>query len=226
MNLAAESPEHLGRSVGSLKLALQTASRMGARGVIFHVGSHKGAGFDQVHDQILAAVSDILAHAPADTWLILENSAGMGGSIGSAFSELGAIIRGIGDDRLRVCLDTCHSLAAGYEVRTRAGVEATMEEFDREIGLDRLVAVHANDSKVDLHGGKDRHENIGCGFIGEEGFLNLFAHPAFAEQPLLLEVPGVDRGGPDRPNVDALRSIRRRLGLPEPERPLLDRPSA
>lgn len=221
VNLASESPEQLGRSIGSLKMALQIASRMGARGVIFHVGSHKGVGFGGVIDQILAAVSDILAHTPPDTWLILENSAGMGGSIGSAFSELGAIIRGIGDDRLRVCLDTCHTLAAGYEVRTRDGIEATMDEFDREIGRERLVAVHANDSKVDLRGGRDRHENIGYGFIGEEGFLNLLAHPAFADQPLLLEVPGLDRSGPDRPNVDALRSIRSRLGLPDPKRPPL-----
>jgi deoxyribonuclease-4 len=221
VNLATESSEQLGRSVGSLKLAMKTASRMGARGVIFHVGSHKGAGFDEVVGQILEAVSDVLDYSPADAWLILENSAGMGGSIGSRFSELGAIIHRVGDDRLRVCLDTCHTLAAGYEVRTTPGIDATMAEFDREIGLDRLVAVHANDSKVDLNGGKDRHENIGQGFIGEEGFLSLFAHPAFAQMPLLLEVPGTDRSGPDRPNVDALRDIRSRLGLPERERPVL-----
>jgi deoxyribonuclease-4 len=172
-----------------------------------------------VSDQILTCVSDILAATPEDSWLILENSAGMGGSIGSSFAELGAIIRGVGDERLKVCLDTCHTLAAGYEVRTGEGIEATMEEFDREIGLDRLVVVHANDSKVDLHGGKDRHENIGEGFIGEEGFLALLAHPAFADMPLLLEVPGFDHSGPDRQNVDRLRSIRSRLGLPEPVRP-------
>jgi deoxyribonuclease IV len=219
VNLASESPEQLGRSIGSLKMAMKTASRMGARGVIFHVGSHKGVGFEEVTGQIFQAVSDILAGSPADTWLILENSAGMGGSIGSKFAELGAILRGVSDDRLRVCLDTCHTLAAGYEVRTKAGIDQTMDEFDREIGLDRLVAVHANDSKVDLNGGKDRHENIGQGFIGEEGFLNLFGHAAFVNMPLLLEVPGTDRSGPDRQNVDALRLIRRQLGLPEPERP-------
>jgi deoxyribonuclease IV len=221
VNLATESPEQLGRSVGSLKMAMKTASRMGARGVIFHVGSHKGVGFQEVVGQILEAVSDILAYSPPDSWLILENSAGMGGSIGSQFAELGAIIHAVGDERLRVCLDTCHTLAAGYEVRTNEGINDTMAEFDREIGLERLVAVHANDSKVDLSGGKDRHENIGQGFIGEDGFLALFGHPAFAEMPLLLEVPGYEGGGPDRQNVDALREIRRRLGLPERERPIL-----
>lgn len=221
VNLASANPELLGRSVGSLKLALQTASRMGARGVIFHVGSHKGAGFSQVLNQILASVTGILEHSPLDAWLILENSAGMGGSIGSVFAELGAIIRGVGDDRLKVCLDTCHTLAAGYEVRTRDGIEATMEEFDREIGLDRLVAVHANDSKVDLCGGKDRHENIGQGFIGEEGFLTMLGHPAFGDQPLLLEVPGLDGSGPDRANVEALRQICQRLGISEPRKPAI-----
>jgi deoxyribonuclease-4 len=93
-----------------------------------------------------------------------------------------------------------------------------MEEFDREVGLDRLVAVHANDSKVDLGGGRDRHENIGQGFIGEDGFTTILSHPAFANLPLLLEVPGFEKNGPDRQNVDMLRVLRRKIGLPEPVR--------
>jgi deoxyribonuclease IV len=218
INLAADVPEQLGRSVGALKMALKTSSRIGARGVIFHVGSHKGSGFEEVMGQICASVSDVLANTPDDSWLILENSAGMGGSIGSNFAELGAIIRSVGDDRIKVCLDTCHMFAAGYDVRTPAALDQTMDEFEREVGLERLVAVHANDSKVDLKGGKDRHENIGQGFIGEEGFMTILGHPAFADVPFLLEVPGMDKSGPDRPNVDALRDIRHRLGLPEPVR--------
>jgi deoxyribonuclease IV len=218
INLATESREQLGRSVGALKMALKTSSRIGARGVIFHVGSHKGSGFDEVLPQICDAVSDVLSYSASDSWLILENSAGMGGSIGSDFAELGTIIRSIGDKRLKVCLDTCHMFAAGYDVRTSAALDKTMNEFDREVGLDCLVAVHANDSKVDLKGGRDRHENIGEGFIGTEGFETILGHPAFAEVPMLLEVPGFDKSGPDRPNVDLLRDIRRRAGLPEPER--------
>ncbi|HTE84751.1 MAG TPA: deoxyribonuclease IV, partial [Dehalococcoidia bacterium] len=145
INLAAESPEQLGRSVGSLKLALKTSSRIGARGVIFHVGSHKGAGFTDVLTQILTAVDDVLASTPDDSWLILENSAGMGGSIGSDFAELGTILNESGNDRLKVCLDTCHTLAAGYEIRTQPGLAETMDRFDHEVGIERLVAVHAND---------------------------------------------------------------------------------
>jgi deoxyribonuclease-4 len=219
VNLATEAPEQLGRSVGALKLAMKTSSRIGARGVIFHVGSHKGSGFTEVLPQILTAVDDILSHTPDDSWLILENSAGMGGSIGSNFAELGTIIHENGSDRLKVCLDTCHTLAAGYEIRTSDGLDQTMEEFDREVGIERLVAVHANDSKVDLKGGVDRHENIGQGFIGKEGFVTIFSNPAFANAPMLLEVPGFEKNGPDRQNVDILRELRRRVGLPEPERP-------
>jgi deoxyribonuclease IV len=220
INLATEAREQLGRSVGALKMAMKTSSRIGARGVIFHVGSHKGSGFEEVLPQICSAVSDVLASTPEDSWLILENSAGMGGSIGSDFAELGTIISSVGDDRVKVCLDTCHMFAAGYEVRTSSGLDQTMAEFDREVGLDRLVAVHANDSKVDLKGGKDRHENIGEGFIGVDGFATILGHSAFAEVPLLLEVPGFDKSGPDRPNVDILRDIRQKLGLPEPARPV------
>jgi deoxyribonuclease IV len=220
VNLATEAPEQLGRSVGALKLALKTSSRIGARGVIFHVGSHKGSGFTEVFPQILTAVDDVLSNTPDDSWLILENSAGMGGSIGSDFAELGRIIKENGSDRLKVCLDTCHTLAAGYEIRTHDGLEETMEEFDSEVGVERLVAVHANDSKVDLKGGVDRHENIGQGFIGEEGFMTIFSHPAFAHAPMLLEVPGFEKNGPDQQNIDILRDIRRRAGAPEPARPI------
>ncbi len=219
INLGTEDPVQLGRSIGSLKTVLKTGSRIGARGAIFHVGSHKGAGFDAVLPQIAASVDEILAQTPEDSWLILENSAGMGGSIGSDFTELGAIIHCVDNDRLKVCLDTCHTLAAGYEIRTPEGLDATMAEFEREIGLERLVAVHANDSKVDLRGGRDRHENIGQGYIGADGFRTILGHPVFAGLPLLLEVPGFDKNGPDRQNVDLLREIRRARGLPEPDRP-------
>jgi deoxyribonuclease-4 len=208
INLAAKEPAHLTRSIGSLKLALQTAGRIGARGAVVHTGSHMGRGFESVFPQIIGALHDVLNDTPESTWVILENSAGMGGSIGSQFAELGTIIRAAGSDRVKVCLDTCHALAAGYEIRTPHGLDATFAEFDREIGMDRLVVIHANDSKVDLGGGKDRHENIGEGYIGLEGFASMIAHPVFTELPLILEVPGFDGGGPDQRNIQILRELR------------------
>ncbi len=208
INLATANPEQLERSVRALVEDMTLCHRMGIKGVIFHLGSHKGAGFEAVLDQVCRALARVLAQTPPDTWLILENSAGMGGSVGSKFAELGRILRQVGDPRLKVCLDTQHMFAAGYDVRTRQGLEAALEEFQREVGLERLVAVHANDSKCPLGGGVDRHENIGHGHIGREGFLNIMSHPAFRHLPFLLEVPGLDGEGPDRPNVEALKEIR------------------
>lgn len=216
INLAAEKPDHLARSVQSLQAALRDSSSIGGRGVIFHIGSHKGAGFEAAIDQVVASMVAVLNDTPADSWLIVENSAGMGGSIGSKFAEIGAVLRAVGSARVKVCLDTCHMLAAGYEIRFPDALDRTLDEFDQEVGLDKLVAIHANDSKVDLGGGLDRHENIGEGHIGLAGFETLFRHSAFKDLPLLLEVPGFDHKGPDRRNVELLAELRDRLGLAKP----------
>lgn len=208
INLAGADPANLSRSEQALVNDLHVSAQIGAAGVIFHIGSHKGAGYDQAFHQVVAAVRNVLARAPAEAWLILENSAGMGGSIGSRFAELGAIIREVNDPRVKVCLDTQHSFAAGYDFASKGGLDAAMEEFEREVGWPLLVAVHANDSKCPLGGGLDRHENIGAGYMGIEGFEVIINHPAFQDAPWLLEVPGFNKEGPDRENVDILRSLR------------------
>ena len=135
-------------------------------------------------NQVVEYVQKIVENTPDDASLILENTAGMGGAIGSKFAELGTIIRESGSDRVKVCIDTQHAFAAGNDVKTRPGLDKVMEELDRDVGLDRLVAVHANDSKCPLGGGIDRHENIGDGHIGRDGFENLLSHPAFADDPV------------------------------------------
>jgi deoxyribonuclease IV len=207
INLGTADAAHLGRSTGALKQALKFCEQTGARGVIFHVGSHKGAGFDAVLPQIAEAIRESLDYVPGESALILENSAGAGGSIGSRFAELGAIIRAAGSERVLVCLDTCHAFAAGYDLATAGGVDSAMSEFDREIGLNRLIVIHANDSKAGLGAGLDRHENIGEGHIGADGFRTITHHPAFQDLPFILEVPGFDGGGPDRRNIELLKSI-------------------
>jgi deoxyribonuclease-4 len=212
VNLGTADPTLLSRSVGSLKFSLKLCSRIGAGGLIFHIGSHKGSGFEAVLGQIVDSVRAALDATPDDARLILENSAGMGGSVGSKFSELGAILRQVDSPRVKVCLDTQHSYAAGYDVASAEGLEATIEEFEREVGLDALVALHANDSKIPLAGGVDRHENIGEGQIGRDGFLTIMRHPAFRAVPFILEVPGFERKGPDKENVDILRELRREAG--------------
>ncbi len=208
VNLASDNPDLLAKSLDALVQEMNAAHTLGAKGVIFHLGSHKGAGYDSRVDQVTAYVRRIIDATPDDAWLILENSAGMGGSVGSKFAELGKIARESGSPRVKVCLDTQHAFAAGYDVKTRDGLERALEEFEREIGLERLVAVHANDSKCPLAGGLDRHENIGEGHIGREGFENIVAHPVFADVPFLLEVPGFENEGPDRRNVEILKAIR------------------
>ena len=210
VNLATDKPENLAKGVDALVHDMKVCHLLGSLGVIFHIGSHRGAGYDHFFSQVVESVVRIVQSTPEDTWLILENSAGMGGAIGSKFQELGRIISEAGTPRVKVCLDTQHAFAAGYDLKTKDGLEAALAEFEREVGLERLVAVHANDSKCPLAGGVDRHENIGEGHIGLDGFENILAHPAFAEVPFLLEVPGFANEGPDRRNVDILKAVRER----------------
>ena len=208
MNFGTDNPELLKKSQEALIAEMNSASLIGARGVIFHLGSHKGAGYEARVGQVVDQCRQVLDATPDDAWLILENAAGQGGAIGSKFAELGRIAQESGSDRVKICLDTQHTFAAGYDVKTREGLDATMAEFDKEIGLDRLAAVHANDSKIELGGSRDRHENIGEGFIGRDGFENLLSHAAFADVPFVLEVPGFDDSGPDKANVDILKELR------------------
>lgn len=211
INLASADDTLVNRSIGSLKQYLRLCSATGSRGTIFHVGSHKGAGFESVLPQIAASMENVLSATPEDSWLILENSAGQGGTVGGRLEELGGIIRAVGSPRIKVCLDTCHLYAAGYDIATSDGCAATLDTFDTVIGLDRLVAVHANDSKAGLGSGLDRHENIGEGQIGRAGFEAITSQPAFRAAPFILEVPGFDGKGPDRRNIAILREI---AGLP------------
>ena len=213
VNLATDKAENLAKSLDALVHDMNVCHLLGVKGVIFHIGSHRGAGYQQVFRQVVESVRKIVDATPEDTWLILENSAGMGGSIGSKFEELGRIIREAGSLRVKVCLDTQHCFAAGYDLKTKDGLVAAMSEFEAEVGLDRLVAVHANDSKCPLAGSVDRHENIGEGHIGLDGFQNIMSHPAFRDVPFLLETPGFDNQGPDQRNVEILKRLREKAGL-------------
>ena len=211
VNLATPNPENLAKGVDALIHDMNACHLLGCLGVIFHIGSHRGAGYEQVFHQVVESVARIVEASPEDTWLVLENSAGMGGAIGSKFQELGRIISEAGTPRLKVCLDTQHAFAAGYDLKTKDGLEAALAEFEARVGLDRLVAVHANDSKCPLAGGVDRHQNIGEGHIGLDGFENILSHPAFADVPFLIETPGFDNQGPDRRNVEILKTVRERV---------------
>ena len=205
------SSDQIEKSIDSLVNNMQAAAKIGAEGVIFHGVSHKGKGFDNVFDQAVDTLQKVLELSPDNVWLCLENSAGMGAHIGSSFQEMGALISGVNHPNLKVCLDTEHLFAAGYNIASPRELKEVMKEFDAEIGLDKLVAVHANDSKVELGAGVDRHENIGDGHIGTDGFKCIMAEPSFKNVPFFLEVPGFDGEGPDKKNLDLLKEIRKTL---------------
>ena len=217
MNLASADAKIFKTSSSTLRSSLNIAGRIGARGVIFHTGSHKGVGLDSVFEQICEAATKVLEETPEDTLMIFENSAGQNGVIGSKFEELGAIIKRIDNPRAKVCIDTCHGFAAGYDLSSADGVSAAFEVLDREIGFQNIAAVHCNDSKGALGSGRDLHENIGEGKIGRAGFAAIMSHPALAEVPFMLEVPGYKLDGagkgPDKPNVDLLKKIRAEMSV-------------
>lgn len=218
INFGSKDEALLDRSSKSLKESLEWAGKLGVAGTIFHVGSHLGSGWDAaLVKRICTRLRAVLEAAPNDAKLLLENNAGQGNCIGGKWEELAAIIHGLDNDpRVGVCIDTCHALAMGYDISNDAGCERAMESFEREIGVSRIAAVHANDSKQPLGGLRDRHENIGDGHIGLDGFAALMRHPAFRDVPFLLEVPGLDGKGPDRENIMRLKAIRAGVGLPAP----------
>ena len=212
INLGTPNPANLEKGVQSLTNYMKLAADIGAEAVIFHPGSHKGAGYDAIFDQVVSALKRVLDDSPEGPSLAVENMAGMGEHIGAKFEELGRIIEAVGSTRLKVCLDTQHSFAAGYDLATTPGIEAMITEFEDTFGKDRLAAVHANDSKRPCGSGVDRHDNIGEGFIGESGFATIMGHPAFRDVPFLLEVPGFEGKGPDQRNIDILKTIRQQVG--------------
>ena len=218
VNFGSKDEALLRRSVESLTQAMRWSERLGVGGVIFHAGSHLGQGWDdELVRNVCGLMREVLEAAPGESLLVMENNAGQGNCIGASWAELGALIRGLDNDpRVGICLDTCHALAMNYDLRTGSGCQEAMESFDKEIGLERLVAVHANDSKMPLGGMRDRHENIGDGHIGLDGFAAVMGHPAFRDVPFFLEVPGLDGQGPDVENVMRLKAIRAGVGLAAP----------
>ncbi len=212
VNLATEKPEQLEKSIDAVVNALTVAHNAGAQGVVLHTGSHKGAGLDAVLDQVAGALRQIFDQAPGEAVLALENAAGHGGVIGKEFAELGAILSAVDHPRLQVCVDTCHAFAAGNNLADPAGVEEMLDTFDRDIGLDHLAVWHLNDSMMELGGLRDRHQNIGDGYIGNAGFRVLLAAVGARDEirarAMLLEVPGFDGDGPDLKNVRRLKRLR------------------
>lgn len=210
VNLA--DPGRVGeRSVASLIAELRVAKLLGVRGSIVHLGSFKDGdereGKHPNYPILIRNIKKVLAEAPAETLLIIEN-AGMR-KIGRRLEEIGQIIKDVGSARLRVCLDTCHLHAAGSDLSSKPALEAFLKTFDKAVGLDRLEVIHANDSRDPFGSFRDRHENIGEGTIPRVVFQLLLTDPKTKGLPFVLETPGFDGMGPDKKNIDRLRSLAR-----------------
>ncbi|HEV2427790.1 MAG TPA: deoxyribonuclease IV [Acidimicrobiales bacterium] len=208
INLASPDPELYQRSVDCLVNNVSVSRGMGASGVVLHVGSHMGAGFDTALPQIAEGLQRALdqaepAPAGVDCPILIENAAGTGGTVGRDFDEIEAIIAACGgDERLGLCVDTQHLWASGEDYSTVDGAAAVLAKISRQVGLDRLRCLHLNDSKIELGANRDRHANIGEGTIGEAGLAPLVGHFRIRDLPLLLEVPG-DGDGPRAEDVIA-----------------------
>jgi deoxyribonuclease-4 len=213
INLASPDDVVASRSRDCLAANLAVANGIAAAGLVLHLGSHRGAGFERclptVVDDLLGAL-DAAPPPPAGadpTPILLENTAGAGATIGRSFEELAAVIESAGgDERLGVCLDTQHLWASGTSFATLGEADAVMEALDRTVGLDRLRCLHINDSKVALGANRDRHENIGEGTIGEEGLAALLGHVRLQTLPAILEVPG-DGTGPRAKDLVRAREV-------------------
>ncbi len=214
INLATPKDGHREQSGDALVDHLLWADRLDAKGVVFHPGSHLGAGFGEMLPAVIAVLARVLQETEScPVPLLLENNAGSGACIGRNFEEVAAILDGVNSPRLRMCLDTAHVFASGYDIRDAAGVHTMLDALDSKVGIERISLVHANDSKAELGSNADRHENIGDGKIGNEGLSALFQDPRMARIDAVLEVPGMEHEGPDRININRLRSCAGKPGL-------------
>ena len=195
INLGNADPEKRSRSLASFKEEMARASQLGLKYVNFHPGSHlKEITEEECLDLIAASVNQALADpASGCTMAVAEATAGQGTNVGYKFEHIARIIAGIEDkSRVGVCIDTCHIFAAGYDISTASGFESVMADFDRIIGIKYLRAMHLNDAKKECGSRVDRHECLGKGFIGLEGFKYIMQSKYFENMPLVLETPEPD----------------------------------
>ena len=210
VNLASPKDDLYEKSVASLENTIEVACAIDADGVVFHIGSHLGAGFEAGIERVVEAMRGLLDLCTDTTWFLMENSAGAGATIGRSLDELATLFERLdGHPRLGICLDSCHLFVSGVDVTSRHELDALVEEVDARIGLERLRALHVNDSAAPLGSNRDRHANIGDGLLGED--LGVFlSHPKLQSLPALLEVPGKDNKGPDADEVRKLRELHAR----------------
>ena len=208
-NTAAPDPVTYERSVAALRNTTEVAAAIGAH-VVFHVGSHLGSGFERGLERVVPAMEQVLELCSDETWLLMENSAGAGGTIGRSIEELAAIHERLGaHPRLGVCLDSCHLWVSGVDVTDPAALDGCLDELDSAIGLDRLRALHVNDAAAPFGSNRDRHANILEGELGEK--LGVFlSNSRLQGLPAVLETAGPQNRGPDANEIRKTKELRAR----------------
>jgi deoxyribonuclease-4 len=210
LNCASDDPEMAAKSLTSLIQSLRVGEGIGASGVVLHPGSAKTGPVGEAIARAGVVIGEALSQT-SGCQLHLENTAGTGGTLGRSFAELASLLEASGGDgRLGVCLDSCHLLASGYDIRTAAGLSETLDEFDRVVGLERLRSLHVNDSAQPLGSNRDRHANLGKGELGDRGCAVFLSEPRFDELPCVLETPGPQGSGPTAEEVAFAMKLRKR----------------
>ncbi len=210
VNCASEDREIRTKSLTALTHSLRVGHAIGAAGVVLHPGSalkgHVGEAIARAGKTIAAALAD-----SEGCELHLENTAGAGGTLGRSFGELAALLEAAGSGkRLGVCLDSCHLLASGYDIRTPRGADTVLRQARRELGAGRIRSLHFNDSKTPLGSNRDRHENVGAGELGEKGCAAFLSAPGIQRLPCVLETPGEKKEGPGPAEIELTRRLRER----------------
>jgi deoxyribonuclease IV len=210
VNLAAPDDEIYRKSVETMRSTMDTACAIHADAVVFHVGSHLGAGFDAGLERVVPALEQVLERCSERTWLLLENSAGAGGTIGRSLDELALLFERLdGHPRAGFCLDSCHWWVSGVDVTDPAALDAAVDDIRGRVGLDRLRVLHVNDAAAPLGSNRDHHASLGKGEMGDA--LGVFlAHPSFQGLPAILETGPEGQGGPDAGELKLLRDLHRR----------------
>jgi deoxyribonuclease-4 len=209
INLASPNDELWEKSIAAFADELERCAALGIPYLVTHPGAHVGSGEDTGLSREADALNRLFeAGTGGATMVLLETTAGQGTCLGYRFEHLATLIELVGhDERIGICVDTCHLLAAGYDIRTPEACAATFEELDRVIGLERLKAFHLNDSQKDLGSRVDRHTHIGDGCVGLEGFRAIVNDPRFAQIPMILETPKGDDLAEDIENLAKLRGL-------------------
>ena len=209
LNAASEDPDIRSKTLTSLVASLRAGAALGAHAVVLHPGSAKTGEVAPAIGRAGAVIAEALAESE-DCALHLENTAGAGGTLGRSFSELAALLAAAGgDERLGVCLDSCHMLASGIEIRSEQALASAIDELEAAVGPGRLGSLHLNDSRTPLGSNRDRHANVGEGEMGLEGARIFLSEPRFERLPCVLETPGHDRSGPTADELALCERLRR-----------------